>query len=132
MLRTNATRAVHLAGRVVLPGAGAATTVDDVHASQVTDRAMLARPCRARGETATRGEWDGISGRGASRQRLLAHSARLARNKAPTPVVEVSSSGEVGEVFVEDTQGARADRSGCDSAECAQAGGTGGVGSALE
>jgi hypothetical protein len=32
---------------------------------------------------------------------------------------EVSSSGKLSEVFVENAQGARADRSSCGSAECA-------------
>ena len=44
----------------------------------------------------------------------------------------MSSSGEVGEVFVEDAQGARADRAGCGGAERAQAGCAGGVRAALE
>jgi hypothetical protein len=47
-------------------------------------------------------------------------------------VAEVSSSGEVSEVLVENTQGVRADRSSCDSAECTQASGAGGVGTPLE
>jgi hypothetical protein len=38
----------------------------------------------------------------------------------------------LGEVFVEDAQGARADRAGCGSAEGAQAGGAGGVGGVVE
>jgi hypothetical protein len=41
-----------------------------------------------------------------SRQGPLAHSARLGQYKASVPVAEVSSSGEVGEMLVEDTQGA--------------------------
>jgi hypothetical protein len=44
----------------------------------------------------------------------------------------LSSCGEVGELFVEDPEGARADRLGRSSTECVQAGGAGGVGSALE
>ena len=58
--------------------------------------------------------------------------ANLSQLFRSLPIVKVSSSGKVGEVFVEDAQGARADRSSCDSAECAQAGGTGGVRGALE
>jgi hypothetical protein len=46
-------------------------------------------------------------------------------------VAEVSSSGELRKVLVKDTQGARADRSGCDNTERAQAGGADGVGDAL-
>jgi hypothetical protein len=38
----------------------------------------------------------------------------------------------LGEVFVEDAQGAGADRAGCGSAEGAQAGGAGGIGGAVE
>ncbi|HEX5349365.1 MAG TPA: hypothetical protein VFW64_20040 [Pseudonocardiaceae bacterium] len=45
---------------------------------------------------------------------------------------EVSSSGELSEVFVENAQGARADGASCGSAECAQACGAGGVAAPLE
>jgi hypothetical protein len=44
----------------------------------------------------------------------------------------VSSSGELIEVFVENAQGARADRSSCGSAECGQMCGACGVAAPLE
>ena len=60
--------------------------------SSVAVRAMLRKP------------WMDLS-----RQCLLTHSARLASNRILMPIAELSSSGEVGEVFVEDPQGARTD-----------------------
>lgn len=47
-------------------------------------------------------------------------------------VAEVSSSGEVSEVFVQSAEGARADRSSCGSAEGAQASVAGGIAVPLE
>jgi hypothetical protein len=50
----------------------------------------------------------------------------------PSQATFVLPSGEVGKVFIKDTQGARADGAGCGGAEGAQASGAGGVGGAVE
>jgi hypothetical protein len=56
----------------------------------------------------------------------------VARPSSNRDAAEVVSSGEVGEVFIEDAKGARAYGASCGGAEGAQAGGAGGVGGAVK